>query len=368
MKIEITIKEFKTIFNDFFNKYKSSIENYIKTKNITISNDNNYFVFNCCKMPYFEDFISKAFKIKKNQKQILDNKNYEIYPIGASLYKENDDDGGIEPQDSEEDEEVKEIKGESPIKLSLGFDKGDGRMEFVIKKGEKKVFNKKGFYETRYDKQDSCEIKIYRGERLFVEDNIEIGSIKLSNLKKKPRGYIIILKFDYNLKDNSLTVIAYEKENDKNKKELKRHPYSIAYNDMEVKLIKDPKIFKEEDDKKEKAFFKIEELKENIVEFEEIIQSYENESPTIVGEIRTTLNSIHSNINYKNYDKYYNQFERCQEMINDLNNLMKNSSIVPNIQNNKEKEKKIQKLQKEKEELTSRIRILQNTIKENKSK
>ena len=364
LKIEITKREFKTIFNDFFNKYQSSIENYIETKNITISNA-NYFIFNCSKMPYFEDFISKTFNLKKNQKQILDNKNYEIYPIGASLYKENDDNEGIEkPKDDEEDEEVQEIKGESPIKLSLGFDKGDGRMEFVIKKGEKKKFRQKGYYETRYDKQDSCEIKIYRGERFLVEDNIEIGSIKLSNLIRKPKGYIIIINFDYNLKDNSLTVIAYEKENDKNKQEIKKHPYSIPYNDMEVKLIKDPKIFKEEDKKKEKAFCNIEELKDNIVEFEEIINRYENESPALVGQIKTTLNSIQININYKNFDEYNNQFEKCQEIINE----MENKSIIRKNQNDKEKEKKIQNLEKEKEELNKRVRVLQKTIKEIKWK
>ena len=90
LNIEISKITFQTIFKDFFEEYKKLIEKCIEESKIDILNV-NFFVFNCSKILNFEDFISEYFKINTSQKKILDNKNYEIYPIGASLYRDNED-------------------------------------------------------------------------------------------------------------------------------------------------------------------------------------------------------------------------------------------------------------------------------------
>ena len=367
LNVEINQITFQTIFKDFFEECKKLIEECIKESKIEIANV-NFFIFNCNKILNFEDFISETFKIKSNKKIILDNKNYEIYPIGASLYRDNEDnENGIEKfaGGGSGDDEEKEIEGESPIKLSLGFDKGDGRMEFVIKKGEKKNFKIEAFYKTQYDMQDSFTIKIFRGERLFVEDNVELGSFKLSNLRRCKKGNIITIEFDYNTKDDTLNVIAYERNNPLNKKCLqnKKRPYLKPFNDMEKILINEPTKFKEEDKKKVKVFFDIENLKVKIAKFEEeILKNYEKEQPVLVKLIRNSLNEIQNNIDYKNYDFFYSKFEECKLIIDDLE-----SSNV-DYKTQKETNTKMKNLERENKELTDRVRILQKTIRENKYK
>ena len=364
LKIEISKITFKTIFEDFFQKCKTLVEEYIKESKIEIANV-NFFIFNCSKILNFEEFISKNFNIKTNQKKILDNKNGEIYPIGASLYKDNEDnDFGLEKIVN--DEEKKEIPGESPIKLSLGFDKGDGRMEFVIKKGEKRDFKQKAYYETQYDMQESFTIRIFRGERLFVKDNVELGYFTLSNLSKCKKGNIIIIEFDYNIKNNTLEVIAYEKSNPGNKQHYERQPYLTPFNDMEVILIKEPQKFKENDDKRLRVFFEIENLRIEIAGFEEIITNYEYEQPVLIKLIRDFLNDIKNHIDYKNYDIYYKKFEECKSIINDLNNFLEKNNT--NFKTQNEINIKMKNLEKQNKELTDRVRILQNTIMENKPK
>ena len=235
-------------------------------------------------------------------------------------------------------------------------------MEFVIKKGEKRDFKQKAYYETQYDMQDSFTIRIFRGERLFVKDNVELGSFTLSNLSKCKKGNIIIIEFDYNIKNNTLEVIAYEKSNRGNEQRLQRQPYSVPFNDMEVILIKEPQKFKENDDKRLRVFFEIENLRIEIAGFEEIITNYEYEQPVLIKLIRDFLNDIKNHIDYKNYDIYYNKFEECKLIIEDLNN------ANVNFKTQNEMKTKVKILEMEKKELTDRVRILQNTIKEYKSK
>ena len=357
LNMEISKITFQKVFKDFFEEYKMLIEKYIEESKIDILNI-DFFVFNCSKILNFENFISEYFKIKTNQIKKLDNKNYEIYPIGASLYIDNDDDFALEK--IEDDKEEKEIVGESPIKLSLGFDNGDGRMQFVIKKGEKKIFKQKAYYETQYDMQNSFTIRIFRGERYFVEDNVELGSFTLSNLRRCKKGNIITIEFDYNIKKDTLKVIAYENMNPGNKKNLQRHPYSTPFNDMELILIKEPKKFKEEDKKRLNVFFEIENLRVRIADFEEIINNYENEQPVLVKLIRNSLNDIQNNINYKNYDFYYLKFEECKLIIEDMNNVIEKNNV--NYKKENEMKIKIKKLEKENKELTERVRNLQKSI------
>lgn len=368
LKINLDIKKFKEIFNDF-NKECEKLINELFTKYNITKNNIDFYIFNCSLIPSCEKYISKeCFKlINDDEKKIIeDNNKYQIYPIGASLYV-NDDDEGIEKYESEEEkgeEEEKEIKGESPIKLSLGFDRGDGIMTFVIKKGEKKRFSQKGYFETEFDNQKECDIKIYRGERLFVEDNVEIGNFKLKNLILSPKGSIITLKFHFNIKDNSLKIIAFENKNQKNKIEYIRHPYQINYNDMEIGLIKNPEKFKEIDNEKYESFLEIEELKKDIGKIREELRLYENDQPILVKNMENTINEIHNKMNHQNFKQYIKNINDCQLIINELNTLTKSKGFI----NNPQEQKKIKELEKEKNELNKQVEVLRKAMRENKFK
>ncbi len=152
--IEITGSTLTKVCKDEYDKIIELIKNLFEELNLSVSKINQ-FVFNCNNFPNIHEYFLSSFDTIKKDSIIELNGQYENFAKGASLYKD-EDDGAITNFDDDFDINLEEKNNkESPIKLSLGFEKGDGKMDFIFKKGEKYNFKQKVFYETKYDYQDT---------------------------------------------------------------------------------------------------------------------------------------------------------------------------------------------------------------------
>lgn len=74
------------------------------------------------------------------------------------------------------------------IPLSLGIETLGGVFSKIISRNTTIPFKQTETFSTSEDNQEEVDIRIYQGERPLVSDNIHLGSIKLKNIPKAPRG------------------------------------------------------------------------------------------------------------------------------------------------------------------------------------
>ncbi|KAG0418043.1 Mitochondrial-type heat shock protein 70, partial [Dictyocoela roeselum] len=72
--------------------------------------------------------------------------------------------------------------------LSLGIETVGGYFSKIISRNTTLPTKKSEIFTTSQDNQEEVDIFIYQGERPMVKDNIPLGSIKLKNIVKAPKG------------------------------------------------------------------------------------------------------------------------------------------------------------------------------------
>lgn len=76
--------------------------------------------------------------------------------------------------------------------LSMGVSTSKGLMNVLIERNENIPTRKSKMFTTSEDNQVAVEVKVYQGERKFVQDNHKLGMFTLTNLPPKPRQAIKI--------------------------------------------------------------------------------------------------------------------------------------------------------------------------------
>ena len=365
--IEITRSDLTKICKEEYDNIIEFIKQLFQELYLNISQINQ-FVFNCNNIPNIHEYFSSSFNTIEKNSIIELNGQYENFAKGASLYQVEDDDGGIINigDDDYNDDNLdsinqEKIHQESPIKLSLGFDKGDGRMDFIIKKGEKKNFKQIIYYETKYDYQDTFYIKLYRGERKFVEDNYCLAIYELNNLKRKKKGKIIIIEVEFVPSNDKLMIIIYEKDNPYNKKTFNKFPYNIPFTKNEQLLLNNPKKYEKEDEKKTNAMHMIKQIKDEIIQYDDILDFHEKNKPELIKEIKDSMNEIFTLINYKNYEEFKKKFDNNKLIIEELLKKSSNNQLEKEL---KDKEQENKELKRQVNQLNRRTEVLQKTIKD----
>ena len=151
-----------------------------------------------------------------------------------------------------ESEKIEKLVLVDVCPLSLGTGIEDGLMSVLIKKNTPIPCEKTKGYVTTKNNQDKFTIGIFEGERKFFKDNLLIDRFYINNIRKAPKGEVTV-KVTLSIDENSiLTVSAYEKGNENNKKNLviKRQ----IRDDEEIeKMIEEGMKMREEDLKREKS-------------------------------------------------------------------------------------------------------------------
>ena len=100
------------------------------------------------------------------------------------------------------------------IQHSYGIEIDEGKMEILLKRGDRYPTSNEKYFFTFYDNQDNFLIKVYEGENEFVKDNIFLREFKVSGFPRKKKGEICLcvnFKVDIN---QILNVRCYIKEFD----------------------------------------------------------------------------------------------------------------------------------------------------------
>ena len=98
------------------------------------------------------------------------------------------------------------------IQHSYGIEIDDGKMEILLKRGDRYPTNNEKYFFTFYDNQDNFLIKVNEGENELVKNNIFLKEFKISGFPRKKKGDICLcvnFKVDIN---QILNVKCYVKE------------------------------------------------------------------------------------------------------------------------------------------------------------
>ena len=126
-----------------------------------------------------------------------------------------DDEGNDREGDLVNCLDIQRISIQDVLPLSIGLKTAEGKMSVMLKRntpyGESNTRN----YVTSKDNQKRMKVRVYQGERLFVKDNIEIGTFNITEIPPLPMGVAnvdITMSTDTN---GILTVRAVEKTTNK---------------------------------------------------------------------------------------------------------------------------------------------------------
>ena len=82
----------------------------------------------------------------------------------------------------------------SPYSIGIGVAKiignrpVNGYYEPIITKGSILPITKKVTFSTDYDNQDEIKVSVYRGEKLFINDNVLLGEVGITGIPRRPAG------------------------------------------------------------------------------------------------------------------------------------------------------------------------------------
>nr|AMT91995.1 heat shock protein 70 [Hepatospora eriocheir 'edible crab parasite'] len=126
------------------------------------------------------------------------------------------------------------------IPLSLGIETLGGVYSKIINKNTTIPFKQTETFSTSKDNQTDVEINVFQGERLMVEDNIQLGKIKLSNIPKAKRG---VPKIDVTFEAdvNGILKVSAVERNSNVKQEVKIESAGGLSKEELEKLIKESK-------------------------------------------------------------------------------------------------------------------------------
>lgn len=145
--------------------------------------------------------------------------------------------------------------------LSLGIEVLGGVFSKIVERNTTIPFKQTETFSTSEDNQEEVDIKIYQGERPMVIDNMFLGSIKLKNIPKAPRG---VPKIDVTFEADSNGIIKVSAQDSltKEKQAIEIIPSSGLTEAQIEKIIKKAELEKKDDKKKkESANFRTETLR-----------------------------------------------------------------------------------------------------------
>ena len=201
--IDITRTDFEKYCNDLFLKCLKTLKETIKESNLNEKDiDEVVLIGGSSRIPKIREIIQKHFKLNKLNLTI--NPDFAV-AAGAGIK------AGIYTQLSGfENLEVKDVNP-----LSLGVSTIGGKMSIIIPKNTLIPCSEYKRYKTIYDNQPNFIVGIYQGENEFFKDNYKLDFFCIENIRKAPKGEVI-LKITFSLDKDSILAITAEEEGNKN--------------------------------------------------------------------------------------------------------------------------------------------------------
>ncbi|KAG0439880.1 Mitochondrial-type heat shock protein 70, partial [Dictyocoela muelleri] len=131
--------------------------------------------------------------------------------------------------------------------LSLGIETVGGYFSKIINRNTTLPTKKSEIFTTSKDNQDEVDISIYQGERPMVKDNIPLGSIKLKNIVKAPKG-VPRIEVSFEADNNGIFTVTAIDQATKKKQSLEIAPNSGLTKEEIDKIIKNAEENREKDE------------------------------------------------------------------------------------------------------------------------
>ena len=199
--LSISRSFFDELCSSFFQEAMKPVLSVLEDNSLSKSNiDDVVLVGGTTKIPYIQNMLQEYF-----QKPVHKSMNLECVAYGTTLEAVNV--LGL----SDEKEITIEV-----TPLSLGIETAGTFRSCIIPRNTTIPHKKTCYFTTDKDDQESVSIKILEGERFFSKDNHVLGSFKLENIPKAPRGKLKIAVtyfIDQNSKlDISANIVGYHTE------------------------------------------------------------------------------------------------------------------------------------------------------------
>ena len=259
--VKLTRAKFENLCKDLFLKCLEPIEEVLEISKEKKENiDEIILIGGSTRIPKIQETIKQFF----NGKELNCNLNPdEAVAYGATI------EAAMEMQQFSEDVALLDV---CPFSLGVGVTEEDYLdeyglfMETIIKRGSYLPFRAKRIYTPVVDYQRSVLIKVYEGERKYVNDNYFLGEFTLDNipLRKKNDIHIDII---FDLDENSiLTVTGIVKENNSsNSLRIKNDKGGLSKNEI---------LLAQKRHKNEKRGKNIKILMENERNYKQLINNY----------------------------------------------------------------------------------------------
>ncbi len=198
LKIELTREKFNECCKEYFDKLLPCVKKALELAKYKKEDiDDVVLVGGSTRINEVQNIVKKFFNIKEL-------KTYKCHPDEAVAYGASYQAAIINGDILNDKLLLFDIVG-----ISLGIQTKDGKMEVIIKRGNKIPINKKKRFTTSQDNQTKIIIKIYQGENEYCKDNIFLNEMTVDNITKAPAGKISI-DVTFTVDVNSTLVINAE--------------------------------------------------------------------------------------------------------------------------------------------------------------
>ena len=198
LKIELTREKFNECCKEYFDKLLPCVKKALELAKYKKEDiDDVVLVGGSTRINEVQNIVKKFFNIKEL-------KTYKCHPDEAVAYGASYQAAIINGDILNDKLLLFDIVG-----ISLGIQTKDGKMEVIIKRGNKIPINRKKRFTTTQDNQTKIIIKIYQGENEYCKDNILLNEMTVDNITKAPAGKINI-DVTFSVDVNSTLVINAE--------------------------------------------------------------------------------------------------------------------------------------------------------------